>query len=75
MSRLSTSSSVALWAAVAVLVGIIWSVMFTTPWRLPADDGVRPAWVGHCGNIPYRWHYDPRTTPSGSDCVIERVEQ
>ena len=35
---MSTSSSVALWAAVAVLVGIIWSVMFTTPWRLPAGS-------------------------------------
>ena len=39
------------------------------------DDGVRPVWIGHCGGVDYRWHYDPRTVPSGQYCVVERVEQ
>ena len=41
----------------------------------PVDDGVRPVWIGHCGGIDYRWHYDPRTVPSGASCVVERVER
>lgn len=41
----------------------------------PEDDGMRPVYVGHCGGIDYRWHYDPRTVPSGASCVVERIER
>jgi len=68
----SDSGFVALFAAGAVVLGIVWSALI--PDAPPADDGVRPAWIGTCGGISYRWHYDPRTVPSGSDCVVERVE-
>jgi len=69
---MSTPTHVALFAAGAVALGIVWSVLISDA---PADDGIRPAWVGTCGGVAYRWHYDPRTVPSGADCVVERIER
>ena len=71
--RQPARATVAMLAAAAVVLGIALSALI--PDAPPADDGVRPAWIGTCGGISYRWHYDPRTVPSGSDCVVERIER
>lgn len=63
-------------ATLAMLLGALVAVTYLERMRPSiVDDGVRPVWIGHCGGIDYRWHYDPRTVPSGASCTVERVER
>ena len=62
-------------AALALGVCVLAALVFRYIPDLPDDDDARPVWIGTCGGISYRWHYDPRTVPSGASCVVETVLQ
>ena len=61
--------------AAALIVTVLAALVFRYGPDLPDDDDARPVWIGTCGGIAYRWHYDPRTVPSGANCIVETVLQ
>jgi len=60
---------------VAVMLSALVVVTIIGRHNAPIDDGVRPVWIGHCGGVDYRWHYDPTTVMSGKDCIVDRIER